>query len=188
MINADYFRIAQRFTRSDHPTRPDLAGVLIEPHAAGGVIIVGVSGEIACAIWDPLGYSPVPMCVRVETGGDWSEFTGDAILTFVGPTATIQNGAQYPYESFDSFKYPKWRTLFPDGGLPLVDKRVALDLRLLDRFALTGEVNPIQVWAHERGGMTPQLVTHEKYPTFIGCIMPYQSDARHMLRRPAWLD
>lgn len=193
MINADYFRVAQRFTRSNYPGRPELAGVLIDPCPLGGVIMFATTGETAAAIWDPLGCTPVPLCLRVDTGGNWGGFTKDAILAFEGPSATLRSGrgediAALPYEHFDPLKYPKWQRLFPDGTQIIRDIETAFDLQLWKLFALNGKVDPIGIWAYEKGGMVPHLVTHEEYPTFLGLIMPIRVDGEHMFRRPKWLD
>ena len=59
MINAEYFKLAHRFTRPDHPERPELGGVLIEPSPGGGVTMFATTGEVGCAIYDPQGRLPV---------------------------------------------------------------------------------------------------------------------------------
>lgn len=192
MINADFFRIAQRFTRPDDPKRPLLAGVLIDPCPAGGVVLVATSGFALCAIWDPLGYTPVPLCVRVDIDEDWGDFRADNILAFDGPLASIRSAtgetvAEVPYESFDAFKFPKWKRLFPDGERASANNKAAFDLQLLESFAFDGDVDAVGMWAYDKGAMAARLVTHDRYPTFIGAVMPIKVDSEHMFKRPVWL-
>ncbi len=195
MINAEYFKLAHRFTRPDHPERPELGGVLIEPCLGGGVVMFATNGMAGCAVYDPQGSLPVSMCIRLDTGDDeWERFLPSAQLAFEGPQASLRVPEEggtphsYPYSTFDPFKYPAWRRLFPDGNRIIKSTGVAFDLQLLNLFAFDGDQDPIGLWVYEKEAEAPRLVTHSGYPTFIGIIMPIKVDEEHMFQRPTWLN
>ncbi len=83
---------------------------------------------------------------------------------------------------------PTWGQLFPDGDEPVMNGNTAFDLQLLNKFVLDGDVDAIGMWAYHEKPMAAHLVTHDKYPTFLGLIMPMKVDTEHMFVRPLWLD
>lgn len=195
MLNAEFIRLAHRFVKSEDAQRPEITGVLIEPYLGGGAIITATNGLVIGVFWDPLGYTPVPRCVRIEDDNGWGNFGPQDIVTFDGPLAEVKTAGvvtySCEYENLDAFKYPDWRALevIPKSAGERMANGASFDLTVLEPFRLNKDENALAIWATDDGErMDTHLVTHKDYPTFVGAASPIACDEDHMFVRPSWLD
>lgn len=193
MINAEYFRLAHKFVALNNVT-PSLRGVLIEPCAKGGVLIIGTNRQVISVFWDPIGFTPIARCIRVDGDLPFEGYDAGSVVSFNAGMASITDGSgesgfNQPYTEMDAFAYPEWRKAMKVEKGNRCAPDLTFDAHLMKYFNFKEGEDGIAVWAGSKSKWNDaHWVTHELYPTFIGAIMPRRAEADHMFGRPAWLD
>ncbi len=190
-INPGRFAFLANFA-STEDTRFYLNGVYIEPHPAGGVVMVATDGHVMGVAHDPDGSCDAPAIIstqrkpaaiflppapirdrcRLELTRS-AELGGDRYLaTRTGPTPKA-SGAVGIVEVIDGV-FPPWRGVVPWALMADPTPMLAgtFNGQLLSRFAAPYAHCDAALELRQRAAGDAALVIRDELPWFVGVIMP----------------
>ena len=192
-INPGRFAFLANFA-STEDTRFYLNGVYIEPHPAGGVVMVATDGHVMGVAHDPDGSCDAPAIIstqrkpaaiflppapirdrcRLEIARlTASQLGGDRYLaTRTGPTPKA--GAAVGIVEVIDGVFPPWRGVVPWALMadPTPGLAGAFNGQLLSRFAAPYARCDAALELRQRAAGDAALVIRDEMPWFVGVIMP----------------
>jgi hypothetical protein len=202
-IKAEYVLHLSRFTDKSDAQGP-LCCIRVEPHPAGGALLVALNGHAMAVFHDAEAFCPEPFQMALtqnlirECKAKYNDIGGRFVIIGEG-RATVENRTGQVFyiepERLDrDVQFPDWRPIVDkaaaEAGQRTPASQVLLPADQMGMFDLRGkdrEERGMRLFCGDPLG--PVTVRVAAYPEFLGIIMPLKDTANTQVPEavPAWL-